>query len=199
MNKTRQNLLTRSIVVCAAIIAAPIAYLVVRSKTLLKHTAELIAICDQFPRDYQVGNPMHKPLLYVALGDSTAAGVGANRFEESYPYLIAQHLASKSRYVHVINVAVSGARVDDVQATQLLKMRSLEPDLVTMTIGANDATSRTNEAKFDTSLESVLDGFALLDNSRWIISTVPDVSYCPAIQPIYGHIAGIHAHRLSKS
>src|SRR5580704_4316397 len=100
-NPTRRRLSIAAAI--AAMLSAPIAYIAVRSKIRLNHTAELIAISDRFPRDYYVCDPKHKPLLYVALGDSTAAGVGASHLGETYPYIVAQKLASQGRYVHVIN------------------------------------------------------------------------------------------------
>jgi lysophospholipase L1-like esterase len=170
---------------------APIAYIVVRSHMLLNRTAELIAISDRFPREYEVGDKSCKPLIYIALGDSTAAGVGVSRVEETYPYLVAETLASsRGRRVHVINVAKSGARIADVQDTQLLALVGRKPDVVTMSIGANDATHLTDDGFFQSCYDSVVRGF---DNPEFLTATTPDMAYAPAIQPIYGSIAGKRA------
>lgn len=78
-------------------------------------------------------------LLYVALGDSTAQGVGASRPERGYVGLLAQRLhADTGRAVQVINLSRSGARIDDVLVDQLARLRALQPDLVTIAIGGND-------------------------------------------------------------
>jgi hypothetical protein len=102
--------------VVTSLMLAPAAYIVVRSRILLTHTAELIAVSDRFPREYDIGEKSSgKPLLYICLGDSTAAGVGVSRVEETYPYLVAQALAAaRGRRVHVVNAAKSGAQSEQV-------------------------------------------------------------------------------------
>jgi len=78
-------------------------------------------------------------LLYVALGDSTAQGVGASRPERGYVGLLAQQLRNRTgEAVQVVNLSSSGARVDDVLTCQLPRLAALRPDLVTVGIGGND-------------------------------------------------------------
>jgi lysophospholipase L1-like esterase len=78
-------------------------------------------------------------ILYVALGDSTAQGIGASAPERGYVGLIAQRLRSATgRPVQVLNVSRSGARVHDVVVEQLPRVAGLAPDLVTVAVGAND-------------------------------------------------------------
>jgi lysophospholipase L1-like esterase len=99
-------------------------------------------------------------LLYVAMGDSTAQGVGASRPERGYVGLLADDLAQRTgRSVRVVNLSVSGARVDGVLHDQLPALRRLvrdEPaELVTISIGSNDA-GRTSPEAFRASLRRVL-------------------------------------------
>jgi len=80
-------------------------------------------------------------LLYVALGDSAAQGIGASRPERGYVGLLAQQLRdSTGMPVLVINLSSSGARISDVLDTQLPALAALgrEPDLLTVAIGGND-------------------------------------------------------------
>lgn len=102
-------------------------------------------------------------LLYVALGDSTAQGLGSRSPRSSYVGLLADDLRRRSepRTVRVVNLSVSGARVADVVAQQVPALRALldagaRPDLVTLTVGANDA-GRTDAATFRASLRTLLD------------------------------------------
>jgi len=81
----------------------------------------------------------HGELLYVAIGDSAAQGVGASQPGRSYVGLIAQHLRqSTGRSVRVVNLSTSGARLREAIALQLAPLRRLSPDIVTVAIGAND-------------------------------------------------------------
>ncbi|MFC3689208.1 SGNH/GDSL hydrolase family protein [Aquipuribacter hungaricus] len=78
-------------------------------------------------------------LLYVALGDSAAQGVGASSPDKGYVGLLAARLrTSTGRPVRVVNLSVSGARVADVVEEQMPQLEGLEPDLVTVAIGGND-------------------------------------------------------------
>lgn len=78
-------------------------------------------------------------LVYVALGDSTAQGIGASSPERGYVGLIAQRLRTATgRPVRVVNLSVSGARVRDVVAAQLPGLPGLRADVVTVAVGAND-------------------------------------------------------------
>ena len=94
-------------------------------------------------RDYW-SSPQGQPggLLYVALGDSTAQGIGASRPERGYVGLLAERLRRQThRPVRVVNLSVTGAKVMDVLRTQIPALRRLHPDVVTVAIGANDVRS----------------------------------------------------------
>jgi acyl-CoA thioesterase-1 len=81
----------------------------------------------------------HGELLYVAIGDSAAQGVGASQPGRGYVGLIAQHLRQRTGHsVRVINLSTSGARLREAIALQLAPLRRLAPDIVTVAIGAND-------------------------------------------------------------
>jgi lysophospholipase L1-like esterase len=88
----------------------------------------------------QAAKPPVPPLAYVALGDSYAAGQGAEpyldsclRSPSSYPAL-----ADASRWVRLVqNAACSGASGDDVVADQLKRL-SPDTDVVTLTVGGNN-------------------------------------------------------------
>ncbi len=78
-------------------------------------------------------------LLYVALGDSAAQGVGASSPELGYVGLLAQRMREQSgRPVQVVNLSRSGARLADLVQDQLPLLSELEPDVVTVDIGGND-------------------------------------------------------------
>ncbi|MCX7523086.1 SGNH/GDSL hydrolase family protein [Microbacterium sp. STN6] len=78
-------------------------------------------------------------LLYVAIGDSAAQGIGASKPEHSYVGLLAERVRELTgQSVRVVNLSVSGATVALAVANQLPKFRKLKPDLVTVAIGAND-------------------------------------------------------------
>lgn len=78
-------------------------------------------------------------ILYVALGDSTAQGIGASGPERGYVGLLAERLrATTGRPVQVLNLSRSGARIGDVVVEQLPRLAGLAPELVTVAVGSND-------------------------------------------------------------
>ena len=96
-------------------------------------------------------------LLYLALGDSAAQGVGASRPHRGYVGTIAAHLRqTPGRSVRVVNLSVSGARLREALATQLPQLVGLHPDVVTVAIGANDIPT-FNRARFGKELRELLD------------------------------------------
>ena len=83
------------------------------------------------------------PLKLVVLGDSTAAGVGAGSPRLSYPAQLAARLGEDGYRVALSALGVSGARTADVLREQVPLAEGLDPDLVFVGIGANDAIHLT--------------------------------------------------------
>jgi lysophospholipase L1-like esterase len=82
--------------------------------------------------------------LWVALGDSTAQGIGASAYDRGYVgHLRARFEARDGREWRVINLSRTGSRLRDVVAEQLpaLAPLAMEAELVTCAAGANDLLS----------------------------------------------------------
>ena len=97
---------------------------------------ETLPIHSQWWRDHakQKGE-----LLYVAIGDSAAQGIGASEPNRGYVGILADHIRqSTKRTVRVINLSVSGATVELAVRDQLPRFIKLSPDVVSVAIGAND-------------------------------------------------------------
>ncbi|NNC12022.1 SGNH/GDSL hydrolase family protein [Planctomonas sp. JC2975] len=96
-------------------------------------------------------------LLYVALGDSAAQGIGASRPEFGYVGILGDRIAARSGCsVRTVNLAVSGATVAQAVDYQVPRLEARRPDVVTVSIGANDITSWDATA-FETALGTVFD------------------------------------------
>jgi lysophospholipase L1-like esterase len=77
-------------------------------------------------------------LLYLALGDSVPSGADLPD-GEGYPRRLGQRLADASgRPIRLVNRAQAGERSDGVLANQMSDIRALQPELVSVTVGAND-------------------------------------------------------------
>lgn len=94
-------------------------------------------------------------LVYVAIGDSAAQGIGA-RMPSGYVSRLADRLDRASgRSVRTVNLSRYGARIDDAIAEQLPQLATLSPDVVTVAIGANDMRAY-DPARFAASLDTLL-------------------------------------------
>lgn len=92
--------------------------------------------------------PFSRPLPQAALrilvlGDSTGAGVGASAPEFSPTGLTAKRYAD----AHIVNVSVSGARMQDV-LRQLSEIQETDFDLIMIHAGGNDAIRFTDNDEF---------------------------------------------------
>lgn len=86
------------------------------------------------------------PLIrLVMIGDSTAAGVGVSRTQDTVGAQIASRLAAAGYAVNLSGVAISGSRATDLapQVGRAMVMTE-RPDIAVIIIGGNDATHLTS-------------------------------------------------------
>ena len=96
------------------------------------------------------------PVEMVMLGDSTVAGLGAERVEDSLAVQTAQRVADATgREVHVRGLGISGAVTADVRDEQLPRIEG-DVDVVVIVIGSNDVTHLTPPWSFDDLTASML-------------------------------------------
>lgn len=94
-------------------------------------------------------------IRYVALGDSLTQGVGANNYQNTYPYQIAQKLASQ-RQVELVNLARPGDTSNELLNNQLPQVQALQPNIVTILIGINDLHNLQTTAAFENNLSKII-------------------------------------------
>lgn len=85
---------------------------------------------------------------YVALGDSLSAGVsdwGHGDPALGFTALLAELLRQSAPELHFTNLGVGGARTADVLHRQVGPALALQPDLVTLIVGANDLPGTPTE------------------------------------------------------
>ena len=123
-----------------------------------------------------------EPLVLAFLGDSTAAGLGVRRARETPGALLASGLASVAeRRVTLVNVALSGARSDDL-ARQVRLARAARPELAVIMIGANDVTRHSPAAQSVRQLgEAVRDLRAI--GCEVVVGTCPDLGTIKPVRP----------------
>ena len=143
--------------------------------------------------DGRVGSGAGSPLRVVWLGDSTAAGVGASSSATALPTVVA---AGLGRPVDLTVFAVSGASVHDVVVDQLPLLAALaeSPDLIAISVGANDVTHVSGRPEFRRRYEAVLD--LLPASSRIVLLGIPDMGSIPRLEQPLRAIAGVRGAML---
>ena len=120
-------------------------------------------------------------LLYVAMGDSAAQGIGASRPDHSYVGFLVRHLQSHTnRTVRVANLAISGATVRRAIDEQLPRLAKLQPDILTICIGANDIRA-FDERRFEREIAEVFDALP----PHAIVADLPSFYFLPSQKRVH--------------
>lgn len=128
----------------------------------------------------------------VWLGDSTAAGEGASSAAGTVAGQVEDGLGRPGASLTVL--AVSGARVADVLARQVPLVAGRHPDLVLISVGANDTIHLTGRTEFRRTYEGLVR--ALPAGVPVVLLGVPDMgSIARFAQPLRA-IAGRRGRRL---
>ncbi len=114
-------------------------------------------------------------VLYVAIGDSAAQGIGASKPGRSYVGMLAKRLThATNRTVRVVNLSISGATVGVALAKEVPQLAKLQPDILTVSIGANDMASFDAE-RFEREYRLLVE--ALPDHA--ILADLPSFYFLP--------------------
>ena len=117
--------------------------------------------------------------LYVALGDSTAVGVGAET-GGGYPERLAGKLRTAYPALKLLNLGQSGATSSDLVESQVPRAFHTRPRLITIGIGINDVGLQVADAAFAVNLEEIVVQLRKL-GAPMAIANIPDLALAPAI------------------
>jgi acyl-CoA thioesterase-1 len=153
-------------------VALWVRYLRRRQRTWRGRLADAIPVHSKFWRERKAEQG---ELLYVAIGDSAAQGIGASRPAHSYVGVLAAHIRNRTdRMLRVANLGISGATVRIAIDQQLPQLAKLEPDVVTLSVGANDIAA-FDAARFEADIREL---FAALPPHA-IVADLPSFYFLP--------------------
>ncbi|MFI7216170.1 SGNH/GDSL hydrolase family protein [Micromonospora maritima] len=147
-----------------------------------------------------VGRAEAPPLRLVLLGDSSALGVGVDRFEETIGGQLAHLLAEgpTGRRVHLSSVGVSGSRATDL-ATQVARaLLGERPDVAVVLIGANDATALARPADAAAYLGSAVRRLREA-HVEVVVGTCPDLGAVRAVAAPLRQVLGWSGRRMARA
>lgn len=187
----------RLLVPVAAAVLLPVVVLGVEIQ--LARTAPRLADEIGFrPIDIAVGaGPSDTEVVW--LGDSTSTGVGVDRVEDSMAYRVTSMRHDDAR---LAILGVSGAQVHEVLDDQLPALGARVddgdvPDVVYVSIGANDVTALTRRPQFRERYRSMVEGLAeIVPDAEIVLIGIPDMGTAPRLPVPLRQIAGARAAQL---
>ena len=118
-------------------------------------------------------------VVYVALGDSTVEGIGASRPETNYVSRLHARLRERYPNARLVNLGDGGATSRDVLRRQLDRAVELKPQLLTLSVGPNDITSRVPVAQYAENMDAILGRLAADTDAVIVINLLPDLAVTP--------------------
>ena len=145
------------------------------------------------------GRGRRGPAIKIALlGDSSAAGYGVDRVEETPGALLASGVAERAdRRVYLRDFAVVGAKSSDL-ARQIDRKLPIEPDVALILIGANDVTHTVLPSQ---SVAQLSEGVRRLRDAgvQVVVGTCPDLGTIKPIAPPLKQVARAWSRRLAAA
>lgn len=122
---------------------------------------------------------MTGPIRYLALGDSTGAGVGAR--DGGYVARLFKRILAHRQSSALTNLCVSGATTSDVLRGQIDRGVKADPHLVTIGIGINDIGHGLTLEQFSNNYEAILTRLRSDTQAAVVVTNIPDISSAPRI------------------
>jgi lysophospholipase L1-like esterase len=136
--------------------------------------------------------------VYVAIGDSTVEGIGSTHPSRSYASLIFAALQQKNNHAIYHNLGKSGATSKDVLETQLEPAIAKRPDLLTISVGANDIRLRVSARTFEEHLQEILQRITEETTAKIIINNIPNFSTSPRVPRHLRKLSNIQIQRFNR-
>lgn len=137
----------------------------------------------------------HGPSLrYIAAGDSSAVGMGASSVDNSYANKVAAELA-KTHLVTYQNVAVTGSKTQDVLDKQIQQIIAFKPDIVTISIGGNDATHMISGTTIVNNDKKMIQALLTNTHATIYLTTIPNFHWATVLPWFYRQLIEFNSAR----
>lgn len=144
------------------------------------------------------GTSATKNLFYAAMGDSLTAGVGVDKYEESYPYVLAGLMAGDSGKITLEDFSRPGGKTVDLINNYLEEVISEKPDIITLLIGVNDIHGRVSAEDFKKNYDYILSELTKKTNAEIYAISIPAIGSDTLILPPFNYYYDYEARRFNK-
>ncbi len=145
--------------------------------------------------------PGRDPVSILVLGDSTAAGVGAESQEDALPGNLARRLSREwERGATWRAVGENGATSQDIVRRYLDEASTQQYDFIFVSIGANDALTLRSRRAYRRSFRVILRRLRRVSpNALILVSSLPGFSQFTALPNPLRWALGLHARSLEAA
>jgi lysophospholipase L1-like esterase len=176
----------RGIALGAAVVGIEAAY------ALLRPSPDL----PEFDPSGRFGSPDNPPLRVAALGDSSITAPGVASPAEIWISLVCERLGN-THHVELRSYAVGGSMVRDLIEDQMEEAILFGPDVIFVSVGANDAIKGVPLRKFGSNLEYLI--AELADTGALVVqSGVGDLGTIPRLYPPLSTLMSRRALRFDR-
>lgn len=122
-----------------------------------------------------------KEFVFVAIGDSTVEGAGATHHKRSFTGILYSMIKERFPKTSYHNFGKFGSSTKDVINDQLDKAIALKPDLVTISVGANDMNNKILPKTFSKNLILIIEQLQKETTAKIVLNNLPDFTKSTAI------------------
>ncbi len=200
MNKHYLKRVGWSGVLVVLVVIAAVTYINRSYAYIYNHIDKIALKTPDLDRSYLVTNnkTASSSLVYVALGDSLTSGVGADNYQESYPYLLAQYFAGNDYQVTLKDRAVPGAKTKDLLAGLLPGAIKDSPDIVTLLIGVNDVHGDISQEDFRERYDNILKRLTTETKAKIYVINIPMIGANNLLLPPYNYLFDLRTKQYNK-
>ncbi|MEX1125963.1 MAG: GDSL-type esterase/lipase family protein [Acidimicrobiia bacterium] len=164
-------MIKRGVIAGAVVIGLEAAYAVLRPTPIL----------EDFDPSGSFGDPALPMLRVAVLGDSSVTAPGVSGPAEIWVSLVSQRLAA-DHHVILHSFAIGGSCVHDLIKQQLPAAIAFEPDLIFVSVGANDVFRGVSRQRFAMNMDHLVGDLATTE-ATLILSGVGDLGTIPRLHP----------------
>jgi lysophospholipase L1-like esterase len=150
---------------------------------------------EAFDPSATFGDPASPPMRVAVLGDSTVTAPGVGGPDEIWISRICRRLAETHR-VELKSYAIGGSMAHNLVAEQLGPALEFHPDVVILSVGANDALKGVSAKLFEDNLDRLVAEFTAT-GATVIQSGVGDLGTIPRLLPPLRHLLSRRALRFN--